>query len=34
MDDIKETRGYWKLKDGALDSALWRTLFEEAMDLL
>jgi hypothetical protein len=25
MDDLKETRGYSKIKDEALDSTLWRT---------
>ena len=27
LDDIKERRGYMKLKEEALDRALWRTLF-------
>jgi hypothetical protein len=27
LNDIKEKRGYWKLKDGGLDRALWRTGF-------
>jgi hypothetical protein len=27
MDDFKETRGYWKLKEEALDRTLWRTRF-------
>jgi hypothetical protein len=27
MDDLKENRGYWKLKKEALDRTLWRTLF-------
>jgi hypothetical protein len=27
LNDLKERRGYWKLKDGGLDSALWRTGF-------
>jgi hypothetical protein len=27
LDDINEKRGYWKLKEEALDSALWRTRF-------
>ena len=26
LDDIKEKRGYWKLKEEALDRTLWRTL--------
>jgi hypothetical protein len=25
--DLKETRGYWKLKEEALDRTLWRTRF-------
>jgi len=24
-DDREETRGYWKLKEEALDSTLWKT---------
>jgi len=24
LDGVKEKRGYWKLKDEALDRALWR----------
>jgi hypothetical protein len=27
LDDFKEERGYWKLKDEALDRTLWRTRF-------
>jgi hypothetical protein len=27
LDDLKETRGYWKLKKEALDRTLWRTSF-------
>ena len=27
LDDLKETRGYWKLKEEALDRTLWRTRF-------
>jgi hypothetical protein len=27
LDDLKETRGYWTLKEEALDHTLWRTLF-------
>ena len=27
VDDLKETRGYWKLKEEALDRFLWRTGF-------
>ena len=26
LDDLKETRGYWKLKEEALESTLWITL--------
>jgi len=25
--DLKEMRGQWKLEEGALDPALWRTRF-------
>jgi hypothetical protein len=25
LDDLKETREYWKLKEEALDRTLWRT---------
>jgi hypothetical protein len=25
LDDLKEKRGYWKLKEEALDRTLWRT---------
>jgi hypothetical protein len=25
LNDLKETRGYWKLKQEALDRTLWRT---------
>jgi len=27
LDELKETRGYWKLKEEALDRTLWRTRF-------
>jgi hypothetical protein len=27
LDDLKENRGYWKLKENALDRILWRTRF-------
>jgi hypothetical protein len=27
LDDLKEKRGYWKLKDEAIDRTLWRTGF-------
>ena len=26
LDDVKDTRGYWKLKEEAVDSSRWRTL--------
>jgi hypothetical protein len=28
LDDLKEKRGYWKLKEEALDRTVWRTRFE------
>jgi hypothetical protein len=28
LDDFKEKRRYWKLKEEALDHTLWRTRFE------
>jgi hypothetical protein len=27
LDDCKETRGYWKLKEEAVDRTVWRTRF-------
>jgi hypothetical protein len=27
LDDFKETRGYWKLKEAGLDRNIWRTRF-------
>jgi hypothetical protein len=33
LEDLKEKRGYWELKEAALDCTLYRTRFEEAMDL-
>jgi hypothetical protein len=27
MDKLEETRGYWKLKEEALDRTLWRTCY-------
>jgi hypothetical protein len=27
LDDLKEKRRYWKLKEKALDRTLWRTCF-------
>jgi hypothetical protein len=29
LDDVKEMRGYWELKEDALDYAVWRTRLEE-----
>jgi hypothetical protein len=28
LDDLKETREYWKLKKEALDNTVWRTGFQ------
>jgi hypothetical protein len=28
LDDLKERRRYWKMKEEALDRTLWRTRFE------
>ena len=28
LDGLTERRGYWKLKEEALDRTLWRTCFE------
>jgi hypothetical protein len=33
LDDLKEKRGYTKLKEEALHRTLWRTRFGKAMDL-
>jgi hypothetical protein len=33
LEDLKETREYWELKEAALDGCLWRTYFEEAVDM-
>jgi hypothetical protein len=30
LDDMKKTRGHWKLKREALDRTVWRTLFVRA----
>ena len=30
LDDLKETRGYCKLKEDALDRTVWRTRFGKA----
>jgi hypothetical protein len=27
LDDLKEKRGYWELKEEALDRAVWRACF-------
>jgi hypothetical protein len=27
LDDLKEKRGYWKLKEEALDPTVWRVRF-------
>jgi hypothetical protein len=27
LDDLKEKRGYWELKEEALDRTVWRTRF-------
>lgn len=27
MDDVKETRGHWNLKEEAVDGTVWRTRF-------
>jgi hypothetical protein len=34
MDDLKEMRGYWKLKEETLDSTLWRTHFGRGCGLV
>jgi hypothetical protein len=33
LDDLKERKGYCKLKEEALDSTPWRTPLEDAVDL-
>ena len=33
LNDLKERKGYWKLKKEALDCPLWRTSFRRAYDL-
>jgi hypothetical protein len=33
LDDLREKRRYWKLKEEALDRTVWRTRLEEATDL-
>jgi hypothetical protein len=34
LDDLKETEGYWKLKEEALDLTLWRTRFGRGYGLV
>jgi hypothetical protein len=34
LDELKEMRGYWKLKDEALDRTLWRTGFGSGCGLV
>jgi hypothetical protein len=34
MDDLKETRGYRKSKEGALDRTVWRTRFVRGYGLV
>ena len=34
LDDLKEKRGSWKLKEEALDHALWRTHFGRGYGLV
>jgi len=33
LDDLKKNRGYWKLKEEALDRTVWEPVLEEAVDL-
>jgi len=33
LDDLKETRGYWKMKEETLGRNLCRTRLEDALDL-
>jgi hypothetical protein len=33
LDDLKETRGYWKLKEETLDHTLGELTLEEIMEL-
>jgi hypothetical protein len=33
-DEKKEKRGYWKLKEEALDNAVWRTSFGRSYGLV
>jgi hypothetical protein len=32
LDDLKEGRGYFHLKEEALDRTMWRAALEEALD--
>jgi hypothetical protein len=34
LDDLKENRGYWKLKAEAVDHTVWRTRFGRAFESL
>ena len=34
LDNLKEKRKYWNLKEGLIDRTVWRTRLEEAVDLL
>jgi hypothetical protein len=34
LDDLKEKRGYWKLKEETLDRTLWRTRCERGYGLV
>jgi hypothetical protein len=34
LDDLKETKGNWKLKEEALDRKLWRTRFGRGYGLV
>ena len=33
LDDLKDRRGYSRLKEETLDRIMWRHLLEEALDL-
>ena len=33
LGDVKEKRGYWKLKEEALDHTLWRTGFGKGYEI-
>jgi len=32
QDDVKESRGYWKLSEEAVDRAVWRTGFGKRLN--